>query len=316
LRLRQALSDAYSPSFGRKLDPHTEIVITSGANEGILSAFMGFVEPGDEVIVMEPYFDQYISNIEMAGGKVWSFFLIFFNFFFEYLPCFLLKESRILSKVLGGLCPAASAGEGRHRDLPGQSVAVGYEGARGCDYEEDADDRDQYPVSILGRPPALMGQSLTDVGRHNPIGKVFSRDELQAIGDLCVKNNIIILSDEVYDRLYYAPFTRIATLSPEIDALTITAGSAGKQFHCTGWRVGYLIGRPELIRYCGAAHTRICFSSVSPLQEAAAIGFEQADKEGFWDRSREEMKERMDTLNQVWHELGIPYTEPEGGYFV
>lgn len=152
--------------------------------------------------------------------------------------------------------------------------------------------------------------------RHNPIGKIFSREELQAIGDLCVKNNIIILSDEVYDRLYYVPFTRIATLSPEINALTITVGSAGKNFHCTGWRVGYLMGRPELIKYCGAAHTRICFSSVSPLQEAAAIGFEQADKEGFWDRSREEMKGRVDTLNQVWHELGIPYTEPEGGYFV
>jgi len=70
LRLRQALSDAYSPFFGRKLDPATEIVITTGANEGMLSAFMGFIEEGDEVIVMEPFFDQYISNIQMAGGKV------------------------------------------------------------------------------------------------------------------------------------------------------------------------------------------------------------------------------------------------------
>jgi aspartate/methionine/tyrosine aminotransferase len=70
LRLRQAVSDAYSPHFGRTINPVDEIVITTGANEGMLSAFMGFVEEGDEVIVMEPYFDQYISNIEMAGGKV------------------------------------------------------------------------------------------------------------------------------------------------------------------------------------------------------------------------------------------------------
>lgn len=69
-RLLKALSDAYSPYFGRTIDPATEIVVTSGANEGMLSAFMGFVEPGDEVIVMEPFFDQYIPNIEMAGGKV------------------------------------------------------------------------------------------------------------------------------------------------------------------------------------------------------------------------------------------------------
>lgn len=69
-RLLEALSKAYSPYFGRQLDPATEITITTGANEGMLSAFMGFVEEGDEVIVMEPFFDQYISNIEMAGGKI------------------------------------------------------------------------------------------------------------------------------------------------------------------------------------------------------------------------------------------------------
>jgi len=69
-RLKKALSDAYSPHWGRKLDPETEITITTGANEGMLSAFMAFIEPGDEVIVFEPFFDQYISNIEMPGGKI------------------------------------------------------------------------------------------------------------------------------------------------------------------------------------------------------------------------------------------------------
>ena len=58
INLREAISEAYEPYFGKKLNPETEIVITSGANEGELSAFMAFVEPGDEVIVFEPYFDQ------------------------------------------------------------------------------------------------------------------------------------------------------------------------------------------------------------------------------------------------------------------
>ncbi|KAL9112088.1 MAG: hypothetical protein Q9187_007827, partial [Circinaria calcarea] len=151
---------------------------------------------------------------------------------------------------------------------------------------------------------------------HNPVGKVFSRDELQMIGDLCVKNNIIIVSDEVYDRLYYVPFTRIATLSPEIARLTLTVGSAGKNFYATGWRVGWLIGPEHLIKYVAAAHTRICFSSVSPLQEAAAVGFEQADEVGFWEESKKEMKGKMTRFNEVFDELGLPYSEPEGGYFV
>ena len=92
---------------------------------------------------------------------------------------------------------------------------------------------------------------------HNPIGKIFSKKELEAISALCVKHNIIILSDEVYDRLYYVPFTRIAALSPEIAKLTLTVGSAGKNFYATGWRVGWLIGPEHLIKYVSTAHTRI-----------------------------------------------------------
>lgn len=172
------------------------------------------------------------------------------------------------------------------------------------------------------------------------MGKVFSRAELERIGEIAVKNNLIILSDEVYDRLYYVPFTRIATLSPELYERTLTVGSAGKAFYATGWRVGYLIGPEHLIKYVAAAHTRICYSSVSPLQEATAVAFEQADAKGYWDESRSEMKKKVDLFCEVFDELGIPvsepssrdtkkkinkikrltvfpkYSDPEGGYFV
>lgn len=151
---------------------------------------------------------------------------------------------------------------------------------------------------------------------HNPVGKIFSKPELEAIGKLCVKNNILIVSDEVYDKLYYAPFTRMATISPEIANLTLTVGSAGKSFYATGWRVGWLIGPARLIQYVSAAHTRICYNSVSPLQEAAAVGFEKADKEGFWELSKEEMQSKMNRFCAVFDELGLPYSKPEGGYFV
>jgi len=76
------------------------------------------------------------------------------------------------------------------------------------------------------------------------------------------------------------------------------------------------MGPPDLIQYVAAAHTRICYSSVSPLQEACAIGFEQADAYGFWDTCITDMKAKMDRFNAIWDELGIPYSEPEGGYFV
>ncbi|RDA89938.1 hypothetical protein CP533_0290 [Ophiocordyceps camponoti-saundersi (nom. inval.)] len=264
-RLRKAIADAYSPFWGRTIDPETEVTITTGANEGMLSAFMAFIEPGDEVIIMEPYFDQYISNIEMAGGTI------------VYVP---------LHPPATGASQTSSA----------------------ADWTIDLDE--------LQRAFTPRTKMIVINTPHNPVGKVFSKDELQRIGDLCVKNQVLILSDEVYDRLYYVPFTRMATLSPDIERLTLTVGSAGKNFYATGWRVGWLMGPAELIKHVSAAHTRICYSSVSPLQEACAVGFEQAEAKGFWKQSVEDMRAKMNLFNGVWRELGLPYSEPEGGYFV
>jgi kynurenine aminotransferase len=175
--LRKAIADAYSPFFERKIDAETEVTITTGANEGMLSAFMAFLEQGDEVIVFEPFFDQYISNIEMPGGKI------------VYVP---------MHPPASGAVKTSSAAEWTV-DMKEFEAAI----------------TPKTRMVVLNTP-------------HNPIGKVFSRDELQAIGDICVKHKIIILSDEVYDRLYYVPFTRVATLSPEIAELTLTVGSGGK----------------------------------------------------------------------------------------
>ncbi|KAL2823945.1 pyridoxal phosphate-dependent transferase [Aspergillus cavernicola] len=264
-RLKKAIADAYSPFFGRQLNPDTEVTITTGANEGMLSAFMGFIEPGDEVIIFEPFFDQYISNIEMPGGTI------------RYVP---LQPPK----------------DGATRTSPASEWSIDFDKLEGTVNPKTR-------MIVLNSP-------------HNPVGKVFSHDELERIGDLAVKHNLIILSDEVYDRLYYVPFTRIATMKPEFWERTITVGSAGKAFYATGWRVGYLIGPDHLIKYVAGAHTRICYSSVSPLQEAAAVAFEEADKEGFWDESRDEMKKKMELFCEVFDELNIPYSDPEGGYFV
>jgi kynurenine aminotransferase len=83
-------------------------------------------------------------------------------------------------------------------------------------------------------------------------------------------------------------------------------GSAGKTFGCTGWRIGWLIGQEHLIKYVAAAHTRIVFTCVSPLQEAIAVAFEKAEQEGYYVRTVAEYQERMQTLNKVWDELGLP----------
>lgn len=96
----------------------------------------------------------------------------------------------------------------------------------------------------------------------------------------------MIISDEVYEHLYFTDsFTRIATLSPEIGQLTLTVGSAGKSFAATGWRIGWVLSlNAELLSYAAKAHTRICFASPSPLQEACANSINDALKIGYFEK--------------------------------
>ncbi|CAN6613863.1 probable kynurenine--oxoglutarate transaminase Bna3p [Trichomonascus vanleenenianus] len=263
--LRKAIAHAYSPYFGREIDPETEIVVTSGANEGMYSAFTGFLNPGDEVIVFEPFFDQYISNIQLPGGKV------------VYVP----------------MHPPADAA------------------TRTSSAAEWAIDFDELKAAVTDRTKMIVLNS-----PHNPTGKVLSKEELLKIGEIAIEHNIIVLSDEVYDRLHYGEFTRIATLSPELARLTLTVGSAGKTFAATGWRVGWLIGHPDLIKYVAAAHTRITFTANSPLQEATADALTMAETNDFYMSHVNSFEHKFKLFNAIWDELGLPYTIPQGGYFV
>lgn len=107
---------------------------------------------------------------------------------------------------------------------------------------------------------------------HNPTGKVFDREELLQLSEIAIRHNLLVLSDEVYDRLVYPPSShiRIATL-PGMWERTITVGSAGKSFCCTGWRVGWLIGPSELVKYSLLAHSRIVFCANTPLQVSLRV---------------------------------------------
>ncbi|SCU92659.1 LAFA_0F12046g1_1 [Lachancea sp. 'fantastica'] len=264
--LLNSLINLYSPLYGKQLAPEN-VQVTTGANEGILSCLVGLLNPGDEVIVFEPFFDQYISNIQIPGGKV------------TYVPLHPPKE--ISERVTQGT--------------------------------EWRVDYDELRRAVTPKTKALIINS-----PHNPVGKVFTREELLQIGQICVENNIIIISDEVYEHLYFTPeFTRIATLTPEIGQLTLTVGSAGKTFAATGWRVGWVVSlNADLLKYASMAHTRICFSTPSPLQEACASSLETALENGYFEKMRQEYIRKFEIFTKVFDELGLPYTKPEGTYFV
>ncbi|ODV84718.1 hypothetical protein CANARDRAFT_28865 [[Candida] arabinofermentans NRRL YB-2248] len=262
--LVQALVDTYSPIYGKQLTKD-EILVTTGANEGMLSVFTGFIEKGDEVIVFEPFFDQYISNIELPGGKV----------------------------VYVQLHPPADFSE---RNVSGDEWTINF---------------DELEKAISPKTKMIVLNS-----PHNPIGKVFNKEELTKIGELAVKHNFLIISDEVYENLYYKDFTRIALINDEIAKRTFTVGSAGKTFAATGWRIGWVIGNKDLIPYVSLAHTRICFSTPAVMQEATAQALNQATTNGYYEQTRDEYINKYKIFTAIFDELGLPYTIPDGGYFL
>jgi len=152
---------------------------------------------------------------------------------------------------------------------------------------------------------------------HNPVGKVFTKAELEMIAGLAEKHNLLVMADEVYDCLVFdgKEHVRIANL-PGMWDRTVTVGSAGKSFAATGWRVGWLIGPQSIIKPTLAATTRIVFATNSPLQEAAAAGLEQAKERKFFQTQVAEYAERRQILTDCFDALGLPYTNPEGSYFI
>lgn len=265
-QLVETLKKHYSKKLGYEIG-NDQIVVTTGANEGILSAFFGFLSPGDEVIVFEPFFDQYISNIEMPGGKV------------VYVQ---LHPPKDFDK----------------RTVDGSEYTI--------DWNELENAISEKTKMIVVNTP------------HNPIGKIFTKEELTKIGRLAVKHNFVVLSDEVYENLYYGEaFPRVASLEDEeIRRRTLFVGSAGKTFAATGWRIGWVVGSKELVPYVKAAHTRICFSSPAPLQVAVARAIDIADSNGYYENMREQYKNKYKILQSVFDELDIPYTKADGGYFL
>ena len=155
--------------------------------------------------------------------------------------------------------------------------------------------------------PTHVGMSSLTHHRHNPIGKCYTKEELLAIGRLCVKHDIILMSDEVYEHLNFdRNHIPIAPLDPEIASHTLTAHSLGKLFNATGWRVGFVVGPEHLMGLVVNAHLITAYASSSPAQEAAAVGLREAETNGFWESNNKDVEWRIGRICNTLRELDIP----------
>lgn len=269
-RLVQALSDFYGPLFGRDLDPMTEIVTTVGATEGIFAALQAVVNPGDEVIMFEPFYDSYPASTLMAGGVP------------VYVPL------------------AKPPADGQSRLASDWTL-----------------DMDRLAAAFTDRTRLLILNTPS-----NPVGKVFSRQELQNIADLVQTHSqkrrpVYVLSDEAYEWMTYdgRQHHRIATL-PHMWEHTITLGSAGKTFSVTGWKIGWAIAPPDVTRALLMAHQWIPFTISTPCQEAVAAAFAMAPQQDYFRWLREMYQAKRDQLLAALNAAGLTPHVPHGSYFI
>ena len=149
----------------------------------------------------------------------------------------------------------------------------------------------------------------------NPCGKVFTEEELIAIGKLAIKYDAFVVTDEVYEHMVYAPnkHTYMASL-PGMFEHTITCNSLSKTFSITGWRLGYVIGTEEVIEACKKVHDFLTVGAASPLQEAAVTGLNFPDS--YYDDLLALYTEKRKYFLDGLDKLGIKYYTPQGTYFV
>ncbi|XP_074871749.1 kynurenine--oxoglutarate transaminase 1-like isoform X2 [Carettochelys insculpta] len=265
------LARFYGKLLGQELDPWTNVLVTIGAYQALFNCFQALVDEGDEVIIIEPYFDCYEPMVKMAGGTP----------VFVQLRLKAVEAGKLMSSGDWQLDPVELAS------------------------------------SFTKRTKAIVMNS-----PNNPLGKVFSRKEMELIADLCVKHDVLCFSDEVYEWLTYDGnvHLRIASL-PGMWDRTITIGSAGKTFSTTGWKVGWSLGPDHLVRHLRTVHQNSVYHCPTAAQEAVAQAFQReldnyGKPDSYFVQLSQELQQKRDWLVQSLVAGGMKPIIPEGTYFM
>ncbi len=149
----------------------------------------------------------------------------------------------------------------------------------------------------------------------NPCCKVFTEEELLAIGKLAVQYDAFCVTDEVYEHMVYAPnkHTCMASL-PGMYEHTITCNSLSKTYSITGWRLGYVIGPAEVIEAAKKVHDFLTVGAAAPLQEAASVGLNFP--ENYYVELLEKYTAKRDYFLAGLDRIGLKHNIPQGTYFV
>lgn len=246
----------YYKKYGVEIDPRTQVLITSGGSQAIFQAFAAILNPGDEIIVLDPAYTGYNTPIAYFGAKM------------------VRAKQR---KDRNGIFRPDFA-----------------------NIENAVTDRTK---GILFCTP------------DNPTGTVWTKDELKKLADICVKHDIIAISDEIYTEFIWGDKKHETIIDmPGMWERTMVLMSFSKTFAWTGCRAGYIIAGPELMKVLAAVPVGICSVPV-PFQKAAVKALEEG-----WDfvaKMREAYDRRIDYMVDRLNKIeGIKCPKPEGAFYL
>ncbi len=149
----------------------------------------------------------------------------------------------------------------------------------------------------------------------NPSGKVFTMEELTFIADLCKKYDVYAIMDEPYEHIVYDDNKHIYMASlPGMYERTVSCSSLSKTYSITGWRLGYAIAPEPIMERIKQYHDFNTVGAASPLMEAACVGLRFPDS--YYVEFQAHYAHMKDIFCGGMRNIGIPFTEPQGTYFV
>ena len=172
-----------------------------------------------------------------------------------------------------------------------------------------------YDANVLEDAFRQGAKAILICNPSNPSGKVFTRAELEQIASLAIKYDTYVIMDEVYEHIVYAPHKHIYMNSlPGMWERTVSCSSLSKTYSVTGWRLGYAIAPKPLMDKIKQFHDFNTVGAPSPLMEAAVVGLEMPDS--YYEEFGAHYAHMKQLFTSGLDRIGIPYTDPQGAYFV
>jgi aspartate/methionine/tyrosine aminotransferase len=258
---RDAIAEKSKWFLGLEIDPETEITVTCGSTEGMIAAMMATVDEGEEVVVFEPFYENYAPDAILSDAKP------------RHVPLHRTKDGFVF-------------------------------------------DRAELRSAFNSRTKAII-----ICNPNNPTGKVFSREELEFIAELCKEFDALCFTDEIYEHIIYEAESRdlrpqhicMASL-PGMRERTVVVNSLSKTYSVTGWRVGYCIASPEITSAIRKVHDFLTVGAANPLQRAGAYALTLPTS--YYDELQREYQRKRDFIVPVLQEAGFKCDLPDGAYYV